>query len=123
MFVLVKYALSALVIVVVFEVAKRADRVGALLAALPFVTNMAMIWLHLERQGSEKIARHAYYTFWYVIPTLPMFLLMPWLLSKGLNFWASLGACVVVTVFSFWLTAAVASMFGVELLPKRNQAA
>ena len=45
-----------------------------------------------------------------------MFLLMPWLLSKGLNFWAALGACVVVTILSFWLTVAVASLFGVDLL-------
>ena len=112
-----KYAVTALVIVVVSEVAKRTDRLGALIAALPFVTIMVMIWLHIERQGTEKVARHAFYTFWYVIPTLPMFLLMPWFLSKGLNFWASLGACVVVTVLSFWLTAAVATMFGVDLLP------
>ena len=111
-----KYAVTALVIVVVSEVAKRTDRLGALIAALPFVTIMVMIWLHIERQGTEKVARHAFYTFWYVIPTLPMFLLMPWLLSKGLNFWASLGACVVVTVLSFWLTVAVASLFGVDLL-------
>lgn len=72
-----KYAITSLVIVVVSELAKRSDKVGALIASLPLVTVMVMIWLYLENQGSAKVARHAYYTFWYVLPTLAMFLLMP----------------------------------------------
>lgn len=117
---IVKYVVTAAVIVVVSEVAKRTERLGALIAALPLVTIMVLIWLHIERQGSEKVASHAYYTFWYVVPTLPMFLLMPWLLSKGHTFWISMATCVVVTVLSFSLTALVASRFGVDLIPKKN---
>ena len=70
-----KYAVTAFVIVLVSEIAKRSDRLGALIASLPLVTVMVMIWLHIENQGTEKIANHAWYTFWYVLPTLPMFLL------------------------------------------------
>jgi len=112
-----KYAVTALVIVLVSEVAKRSDKLGALISSLPFVTIMIMIWLYVERQGTEKIGNHAYYTFWYVLPTLPMFLVMPFLLTKGMNFWLALISCAVVTCVCFVLTAVLAKRFGVNLIP------
>ena len=113
----IKYAVTALVIVLVSEVAKRSDKLGALISSLPFVTLMVMIWLYLEHQGSRKIGNHAYYTFWYVLPTLPMFLVMPWLMAKGVNFWIALAICAAVTMASFVVTALVAKRLGVNLMP------
>lgn len=112
-----KYALTSLVIVLVSEIAKRSDKVGALIASLPIVTVMVMIWLYVENQGTAKIAQHAYYTFWYVIPTLPMFLLTPALLYRGFNFWLALAAGVLITLVSFAVTIVVARHFGVNLVP------
>ena len=112
-----KYALTAFIIVVVSEVAKRADRWGALLASLPLVTIMIMIWLFVEKQGSEKIANHAYYTFWYVLPTLPMFLLMPFTLNRGMAFVPSLFLGIFTTFLCFVATALVLRRYGVSLIP------
>jgi hypothetical protein len=112
-----KYAVTAFVIVVVSEVAKRSDKLGALISSLPFVTIMVMIWLYIEKQESRKIENHAFYTFWYVIPTLPMFLVMPWLLAKGFNFWISLIICALITVGCFIVTAVIARRFGINLIP------
>ena len=114
---IVKYLVTAGIIVGVSEVAKRKDRVGALIASLPLVTIMVMAWLWFEDQGSEKIANHAWYTFWYVIPTMPMFLLIPWMLHKGIGFWWSLLAGVGLTFVCFVVTALIAKRVGVELLP------
>lgn len=111
-----KYAVTALIVVVVSEVAKRSDRIGALIASLPLVTVLAMIWLHLEKQPTEKIANHAYYTFWYVLPTMPMFLLMPWMLRKGFGFWTTLGAGCGLTVVCFIVAALVLKRFGIGLM-------
>ncbi len=116
-FLIVKYAVTALVIVVVSEVAKRSDRVGALIASLPLVTVMVMVWLFIEQQPESKIANHAYYTFWYVLPTLPMFLLMPWMIRKGFGFWPALGAGCLLTVISFFLAAVLVKRFGIDLMP------
>ena len=110
-----KYAVTAFVIVIVSEIAKRTDKLGALIAALPFVTIMVMIWLYLENQGTEKIANHAYYTFWYVIPTLPMFIAMPIMLRKGMNFWLTLVTSIAITCACFALTAIVSKKFGANL--------
>ena len=73
-------------------------------AALPLVTLLALVWLHVEQQPAEKIANHAWYTFWYVVPTLPMFLAFPWMLGRW-GFWGALGAAAVLTVLCFVLTA------------------
>ena len=112
---LTKYALTAAVVVLVSEGAKRSDRLGGLIAALPLVTVLALIWLHLERQPEQKIANLAWYTFWYVVPTLPMFLAFPALLPR-LGFWPTLAACVLITLVCFAAFARVVRGFGIELL-------
>ena len=112
---IVKYLLSAAVVVAVSEFAKRSDKLGGLLAALPLITLLALIWLQLEKQPIEKIANHARYTFWYVIPTLPMFLLFPWLLPR-LGFWTSLALSALFTVLCFGAFALVLRRFGIDLL-------
>jgi hypothetical protein len=110
-----KYAITAGLIVLISEVAKRSDKLGALIAALPMVTILAMIWLYVEKQPDAKIANHAWYTFWYVVPTLPMFLIFPSLLPR-IGFWPTLGASALITVICFVVFAQVVKRFGIELM-------
>ena len=110
-----KYLVTAGMVVLVSEVAKRSDKLGGLIAALPLVTVLTLIWLHLERQAPEKIANHAWYTFWYVVPTLPMFLAFPLLLPR-IGFWPTLAACVAITLACFGLFALLVRRFGIALL-------
>ena len=110
-----KYAITAGLVVLISEVAKRSDKLGGLIAALPLVTVLTLIWLFMENQSTEKIASHAWYTFWYVVPTLPMFLLFPWLL-KRMGFWSTMGISVIVTLISFYLFAKLVKTYGIELL-------
>jgi hypothetical protein len=115
LWIITKYLTTAAVVVLVSELARRNDRLGGLVAALPLVTILALIWLHLENQPESKVANHAWYTFWYVIPTLPMFLAFPELLPR-LGFWPSLLASSVITIVCFGLFALVMRRFGIELL-------
>jgi hypothetical protein len=110
-----KYLLTAAVVVLVSELAKRNDKLGSFVAALPLITLLALIWLYVENQPQEKIANYAWYTFWYVVPTLPMFLAFPALLSR-LGFWPALLACVIITTVCFGLFAWLVRRFGIELL-------
>jgi len=110
-----KYALTAGMVVLISEIAKRSDKLGGLIAALPLVTALTLIWLFVENQSSEKIADHAWYTFWYVVPTSPMFLAFPWLL-KRYSFWSTLGISIVITLVSFYLLAKLVKCWGIELL-------
>lgn len=115
MFIIVKYLITAAVIVAVSEIAKRSDQIGALVASLPLVTFMVLIWLYIEQQPAAKISNHAYYTFWYVVPTLPMFLVFPWL-HNHFGFWLALVACAIITASLFGLWALLLKPFGIELL-------
>jgi antibiotic biosynthesis monooxygenase (ABM) superfamily enzyme len=110
-----KYLITAAVVVAVSEVAKRSDRLGALIASLPLVTLLALTWLYIEKQPAEKIANHAWYTFWYVVPTLPMFLAFPWLFGR-FGFWPALALSAVITVVCFALFAWAVKPWGIRLL-------
>jgi uncharacterized membrane protein (GlpM family) len=110
-----KYLLTAAMVVLVSEAAKRSDKLGGFIAALPLVTVLTLIWLYVERQPASKIANHVYYTFWYVIPTLPMLLAFPFLLPR-LGFWPTLLASVLITVACFGISVLVLRKFGIELL-------
>ena len=117
--IITKYLLTAGMVVFISEVAKRSDRLGGFIAALPLMTLLTLVWLYVENQPEEKIANHAYYTFWYVIPTLPMFLLFPYLLPK-IGFWLTMGASIVATVICFGLFALLMKNFGIERSEERR---
>ncbi len=109
-----KYLLTAAVVVIVSELAKRSDKLGGFVAALPLITFLALIWLYVEKQPEAKIANHAWYTFWYVVPTLPMFLAFPFLLPR-IGFWPTMLSSVVITIVCFQLFRVAIKPFGVDL--------
>lgn len=111
-----KYLITAAIVVAVSELAARSGRLGGFVAALPLVTVLALIWLHVENRPGQRIAEHAWYTFWYVIPTLPMFAAFPWLFAR-FGFWPALLAGLAITVLCFAVFAALLRPFGIELLP------
>lgn len=114
---LLKFILSAAVITIVTELVKRSDKLGALLASLPFVTVISMIWIYHETAPEtrlEKVSTHANLVFWYVLPTLPMFLLFPWL-ARHLGFYGALGAGAGLTVVLFALTRWIMGRYGMAL--------
>lgn len=113
--ILTKYFITAGMVVLVSELAKRSDKLGALVAALPMITMLTLIWLYIEKQPESKIASHAWYTFWYVIPTLPMFLAFPLLLPR-FGFWPALALSILVVIACFGLFALAARRFGIDLM-------
>lgn len=114
-FVVMKYFVTAALVVLISEVAKYLPRAGALIAALPTVTILVLVWMYLENQPPQRLSDHAYYTFWYVLPTLPMFLLFPALLSRY-RFWITLGMSALLTIACFALLALMVKSFGIKLV-------
>jgi hypothetical protein len=104
---LIKVVLSALIVATVSEVAKRSPGAGALIASLPLVSILGMIWLWRDTHDPARLAAHAEATFWFVLPSLPMFLLIPAMLRHGTPFWLALVAgCAGTTLLyliSVWL--------------------
>jgi hypothetical protein len=112
---ILKCALSGIIIGVVSEVARRSPTFGALIVSLLLVSLLGILWLWRDTGDVERIAGHAESTFWYVLPSLPMFLVMPMMLRSGFAFWPTLGTSIVLTVGLYFVTAAILSRFGINL--------
>ena len=93
-----KAALSGVIIAIVSQVAKRYPGFGALIASLPLVSVLGMIWLWRDKPDVPNMAAHVEATFWLVLPSLPMFLLIPWMLRSGMAFWLALAIGCAVTI-------------------------
>lgn len=115
LYALVKAALSGILVMIVSETAKRNPAFGALIASLPLISVLGIVWLWRDTGDVERIAYHAEATFWYVLPSLPMFLVFPALLRHGVGFWPALGLGCALTVLLYLLTVWVAARFGVAL--------
>ncbi|MEY4242587.1 MAG: hypothetical protein RLZZ245_172 [Verrucomicrobiota bacterium] len=113
-----KVMASAIIILVVNKIQLFSDRLSALLIALPLTSLLAMIWMHQAGQTSQRLANHAEGTFWFVLPTLPMFLILPWMLRNGWGFWTALASNCMITVAFFWVTVITLRRFGIDLMPK-----
>jgi hypothetical protein len=111
----IKAALSGVIIAVVSEVARRSPSLGALIVSLPLVSILGILWLWHDTGDSERIAAHAQSTFWYVLPTLPMFLVMPAMLRQGIAFWPSLASSCVLTFLLYLCTIWTLGKFGLNL--------
>jgi hypothetical protein len=115
LYLIFKSLLSGVIIMAVSQIAKRSPAFGALVASLPLVSLLAIIWLWRDTGDTERIASHAEATFWYVIPSLPMFLALPYMLRHGASFWIALLAACALTVALYGITILIAARFGVRL--------
>jgi len=111
----IKAALSGLIVATVATVAKRYPGFGALIASLPLVSVLGMIWLWHDKPDAANMAAHAQATFWFVLPSLPMFLLIPAMLRAGLPFWLSLLAGCVLTIALYLAMTWIGPRFGLRL--------
>lgn len=111
----VKAALSGILIAIISEVAKRYPGIGGLIASLPLVSVLGMIWLWRDKPDAANMASHAQATFWFVLPSLPMFLLIPAMLRQGFGFWLSLFAGCALTICLYAIMIWVGPRLGLRL--------
>ena len=111
----VKVAISALLIVAIAEISKRSSLVGALLASVPLVSVLAMIWLYIDTRDGERVAALANGVFWLVLPSLALFLALPLLLRHGVNFYLSMGLSVLLTIGCYWAMLGLLRQIGIDI--------
>jgi hypothetical protein len=107
----IKLLLSALIIVAVSELAKRQPTWGGLLASLPLVSLLAIVWLYLDTRSTQQVSELSLSIFWLVLPSLLFFLALPLALKQGLGFTVSLLLAMVVTVAGYGFTLAALKRF------------
>jgi hypothetical protein len=110
-----KALLSGMLIVAIAEIGRRLPTVAALVASLPLVSVLGMMLLWWGKPDAENMAQHTQATFWYVLPSLPMFLLMPVMLRHGFGFWMSLIAGCALTILLYTLMTTFGRRFGLPI--------
>lgn len=110
-----KVLLSAVLIVAISEIAKRSSFLGGLVASLPIVSILAFVWLYLDTRSLDKVAALSSSIFWLVLPSLSLFLALPWLLKRTGNFFLSLGIAVAIMLGLYLAMAVALKRFDVEL--------
>lgn len=111
----IKALLSGVIIAAASEIAKRNPGIGALILSLPLISILAFIWLWRDTSDTERIAALAQSTFWFVLPTLPMFLVLPALLRSGTGFWTALGLSCLLTILLYAVTVWTLGRLGISL--------
>jgi F0F1-type ATP synthase assembly protein I len=110
LYLIAKALVSGVIIIAASETAKRSPAYGSLILSLPLISILAFIWLWRDTGDNERIASLAEGTFWLVLPTLPLFLVLPALLRSGMEFWSALAISCAMTIALY--------LFTVWLLPK-----
>lgn len=121
-FAIIKILISAVLIYIVNEIVIRHSKplFGSMVASLPLVSLITFVWVwaglrdNPEKQ-TEALEAHSTGVFWFVLPSLPMFLIFPWLLKKGLSFWPNLAICVVITALLYLGMTVILKRFGMEM--------
>ncbi len=111
----VRAGLSGLIVAAVALLARRNPAMGALVASLPLVSLLAMTWLWHDTGDTARVAAHVEATFWYVLPSLPMFLAIPTALRHGIGYWPAVSAGCGLTTLLYLVAVMVAARFGVRL--------
>ena len=110
-----KIAVTTFLIVLISEIAKRSSFVGAVLASVPLVSVLAMIWLYVDTKETEKVIALSTSVFWLVIPSLALFISLPILLKQGMQFFPAMAISVFITIACYWLMVIVLNQFGIKL--------
>ncbi len=114
-YLLIKFLITALLIVAVSEIAKHSSILAAILASVPLISVMAIFWLYVDTGDPQKVSALARGIFWLVLPSLAFFLTLPALLKRGVPFYASLGLALVVTVLCYLMVILLLARFGIRL--------
>lgn len=112
---ILKFIISAALIVAVSEISKRSSFIGGLFASLPLVSVLAMIWLYRDTHDPAKISALATSIFWLVMPSLVLFIVLPVLLKRGIHFWPSLGVSIAAMLAAYGAMPFALGKFGIKL--------
>lgn len=112
---IVKAVVSGIIVAMASEIAKRYPGLGALVASLPLISILGMIWLWRDTADPVRMAEHAEATFWFVLPSLPMFLLIPAMLRQGYSFWAALVIGCALTILLYMTMTWIGPRIGIRL--------
>lgn len=115
MYYIIKVIISSVLIVAISEVSKKSSLIGGILASIPLISVLGMIWLYIDTESSEKISHFSTSVFWLVIPSLSLFIALPILLKMKFHFYIALPISLVIMIICYYLMIFLLNKFGIKL--------
>jgi hypothetical protein len=112
---IIKVALSAILIVAVSEASKKSSLIGGILASVPLLSVLALIWLYIDTKDTQKISQLSTSVFWLVIPSLSLFLVLPILLKMKVDFYLALSISIIIMILFYYVMIFILGKFGIHL--------
>jgi hypothetical protein len=112
---LIRVIISAILIALIALIAKRSPNIAGMIASLPLVSTLGMVWLWVDTKDVDRVADYTQSAFWFFLPTMPMFLFIPYMLRNGWGFWTSLGAGLAITIILYLVMVRILTQFGISL--------
>jgi len=109
-----KLIITTLLIVLISEIAKRSSLAGAMLAAIPLVSILAMTWMYIDTKDSSTAVAFSNSIVWLIAPSMTLFLIFPFLIRKGIGFFPSMGISIVMTIFAYYSVIYVLEKLGIR---------
>jgi hypothetical protein len=111
---LTKLVITTLLIVLISEIGKRSSLAGAILAAIPLVSILAMTWMYVDTNDSSSAVAFSHNIVWLIAPSMTLFLVFPFLIKKGFAFYPSMLVSILLTIFAYYSVIFLLSKFGVR---------
>ncbi len=112
---IIKVLLSSVIIVAISEISKRSTMLGSILASVPLVSLLAIIWLYIDTKDVKQVADLSQGIFWMVIPSLLFFILFPVMIHKNINFWISLLVSLIAMVVAYFMMLFILKKAGIQI--------
>lgn len=112
---IIRAALSGIIVAIIALVSRRYPGLGGLIASLPLISVLGMVWLWHDTGDREAVATYLSSALWYFLPTIPMFIFMPMMLRHGVSFWATLAVGIFITMLLYALMNRALSAYGITL--------
>jgi hypothetical protein len=110
-----KIIITTMLIVAISEISKRSTFVGAILASIPLVSVLAMIWLYVDTKDVTKVSALSTSVFWLVLPSLTLFISLPILLKQNVNFYLSISISIFLTILGYWIMISILNHLGIKM--------
>jgi hypothetical protein len=111
----IKALISGVIVAAASEIARKWPGVGGLIVSLPLVSLLTFIWVWRDTRSTDKVAELAQGAFWFFLPSMPMFLVLPAMLKAGISFWAAFAISVTGTALLYLLMFWLAPRLGARL--------
>tara|TARA_Y100000768_G_scaffold287625_1_gene221891 strand:+ start:103 stop:450 length:348 start_codon:yes stop_codon:yes gene_type:complete len=114
MYLILKTLISAIIIVVVSEIAKRYTWTAAIIVSLPLTSLLAFVWLYWDTKDTHKVIELSYSTIVMSIPSFVFFIVLPLLLKFKQNFILSIILSILSTALAYIIFMFIVKKFNIN---------